>query len=124
TALACGAEEVFVPEREEDMISFENNIRRAVAAKKSSIIIVSEGDQIGGAKELYNFLKLKGLEDKVRYSVLGHIQRGGSPTFLDRQNAALFGQKAIELLLNGKKNLMVGIQKGQLSTCALNESFK
>lgn len=124
TALACGAEEVFVPEREEDMVSFENNICRAVAAKKSSIIVVSEGDQMGGAKELYNYLKAKGLADKVRYAVLGHIQRGGSPTFLDRQNAALFGQKTIELLMEGKHHLMVGIQNGQLSSCDLKEAFK
>lgn len=121
-AIASGAEEVFMPERREDLTLFEEKIRRASAAKKSSIIIISEGDQIGGAKEVFEHLKQKGLTEKVRVSVLGHIQRGGSPSFKDRLNATLLGEKAIVLLLKGKINLMIGIINGELSSQNLDIS--
>jgi 6-phosphofructokinase 1 len=115
-AAASGAEEVFMPERREDLALFEEKIRRANAANKSSIIVISEGDQIGGAKEVYEHLKQKGLTEKVRVSVLGHLQRGGSPSFKDRLNATLFGEKAVVLLLKGKSNLMIGITNGKVSS--------
>lgn len=111
-AIASGAEEVFMPEKKEDMADFEVKIRKALQANKSSIIVVSEGDEIGGAKELYQYLKERNISDKVRVVVLGHIQRGGSPSFKDRLNATLFGEKAVVLLLQGKSNCMVGIQNG------------
>lgn len=115
-AAASGAEEVFMPERREDLAEFEVKIQRALGANKSSIIIVSEGDQIGGAKEVYQFLKERELADKVRVCVLGHIQRGGAPSFRDRLNATLFGEKAIVSLVQGKSNLMVGIENGKVVT--------
>jgi 6-phosphofructokinase 1 len=113
-AAASGAEEVFMPEKHEDLALFEDKVQRAIAANKSSIIIVAEGDQIGGAKEVLEHLKQKGLADKVRVSVLGHLQRGGSPSFKDRLNATLFGEQAIVLLLQGKSNVMIGITNGKV----------
>lgn len=121
-AAASGAEEVFIPEREEDLSAFVVKIERALQAQKSSIIIVSEGDQIGGARELYQFLEKKNLTDRIRISVLGHIQRGGSPSFIDRLNATLFGEKAVTTLLNGGTHLMIGIQDGQVATCPISIS--
>ncbi len=121
-AAASGAEEVFIPEREEDMIGFVEKIEKALNAKKSSIIIVAEGDQIGGAKVLYQFLEKQNLTERVRISVLGHIQRGGSPTFIDRLNATLFGEKAVVSLINGERDIMIGIQKGQVFTCSIDVS--
>ncbi|NOQ73790.1 MAG: 6-phosphofructokinase [Crocinitomix sp.] len=115
-AAASGAEEVFMPERQEDLTLFEDKIKRALAANKSSIIVIAEGDQIGGAKEVYEYLKQKGLTDKVRVSVLGHLQRGGSPSFKDRLNATLFGEQAIVLLLQGKSNLMISITNGKVTS--------
>lgn len=113
-AAATGAEEVFMPEKNEDLVLFEEKIKRATAANKSSIIVVAEGDDIGGAKELYGYLKERGIADKVRVAVLGHMQRGGTPSFKDRLNATLFGEHAIVLLLKGKSNLMVGIENGKV----------
>jgi len=121
-AAASGAEEVFIPEREEDMIGFVEKIEKALNAKKSSIIIVAEGDQVGGAKALYQFLEKQNLTERVRISVLGHIQRGGSPTFMDRLNATLFGEKAVVSLINGERDIMIGIQKGQVVTCSIDVS--
>ncbi|MFT5823286.1 MAG: 6-phosphofructokinase 1 [Crocinitomix sp.] len=114
-AAASGAEEVFMPERREDLSLFEDKIKRAIAANKSSIIVIAEGDQIGGAKEAFEHLKQKGLTDKVRVSVLGHLQRGGSPSFIDRLNATLFGEQAIVLLLQGKSNVMISITNGKVT---------
>jgi len=114
SAIASGAEDVFIPEREEDLKVFETKIRKALIAKKSSIIIVSEGDQIGGAKELYSFLKEKQLHDKVRVSILGHLQRGGNPTFKDRMMATQFGAKAIEMVMNNELNKLIGTKNGEI----------
>ncbi len=121
-AAASGAEEVFMPERQEDLSLFEEKIRRAISANKSSIIVIAEGDQIGGAKEVFEHLKEKQLTEKVRVSVLGHMQRGGSPSFKDRLNATLFGEQAIVLLLQSKSNLMIGIVDGKVKSQKLTIS--
>lgn len=122
TAVSSGAEEVFMPEKKEDLEEIRLKIDRAVHANKSSIIIVSEGDQVGGAKEVFNYLQQFGLADKLRVSVLGHIQRGGSPTYQDRLYATLFGEEAVASLLQGKSNLMIGVQDGNVMSCNLSVS--
>ena len=114
TALTTGAEDVFIPENLEDFEKFEEKIKLAVEHKKSSVIIVSEGDEIGGAKELYAYLKSRQLHHKIRISILGHVQRGGAPSFKDREAAALFGNKAVELLLSGNFNHLVGFREGKV----------
>lgn len=123
-AAASGAEEVFLPERTEDLVEFESKIKRAIEAKKSSIIIVAEGDQIGGAKEVYQFLKERQLEAKVRVAILGHMQRGGSPTFLDRLNATLLGEQAVVELIQGKSNIVLGYQQNKITTIDINHTTK
>lgn len=122
TAVSSGAEEVFMPEKKEDLEEIREKISRAVNANKSSIIIVSEGDQVGGAKEVFNYLQQFGLADKLRVSVLGHIQRGGSPTYLDRLYATLFGEEAVVSLIQGKSNIMIGVQDGNIAACSLSIS--
>jgi len=93
---------------------FEEKIRRAIVANKSSIILIAEGDKIGGVKEVFDHLKEKDVVEKVRVSVLGHMLRGGPPSFRDRLNAILFGEQAIVLLLQSKFNLMIGIASGKV----------
>lgn len=114
SAIASGAEDVFIPERKEDLMIFENKIKAALAAKKSSIIIVSEGDQLGGAKELYHYLAKKDLQHKVRVSVLGHLQRGGAPSFKDRMMATQFGAKAVDMIIKGDVNKLIGTKEGEI----------
>lgn len=116
SALTTGAEDVFIPESKENYEVFEGKIKKALASKKSSIIIVSEGDEIGGAKELYEYLKSKKLHEKIRVSILGHIQRGGAPTFLDRKLGTDFGCMAVETLIAGEKNKLVGLNNGKVMT--------
>ncbi|UKN03041.1 6-phosphofructokinase [Paracrocinitomix mangrovi] len=115
-AAASGAREVFMPEKKEDLIEIKEKVKKAIAANRSSIIIVSEGDEIGGAQQLYDYLAEQHLADKIRFSVLGHIQRGGRPTFIDRLNATLFGEKAVVSLLQGRSNIMIGIKEGKVAT--------
>ena len=113
-AVASGSREVFMPEKQEDLEEIRAKVGQAIAANRSSIIMVSEGDELGGAAELYKHLAGYGLADKIRVTVLGHIQRGGRPTFLDRLNATLFGERAVVSLMQGKSNLMVAFESGNL----------
>lgn len=122
SAIATGAEDVFIPERDEDLTIFENKIKKAYEFKKSSIIIVSEGNQIGGAKELYNYLAKKGMESKVRVAILGHIQRGGSPTYKDRMMATQFGAKAVDMILNNNVNQLIGTKAGVIYSYPFTET--
>lgn len=122
SAIASGAEDVFIPERKEDLMIFENKIKAALKAKKSSIIIVSEGDQLGGAKELYHYLAKKDLQHKVRVSVLGHLQRGGAPSFKDRMMATQFGARAVDMILNGNVNQLIGTKAGEIYAYSIQEN--
>jgi 6-phosphofructokinase 1 len=120
-AAASGAEEVFMPERQEDLEEFEEKIRRALQANKSSIVVVAEGDALGGAKELKTYLERRGVDSKrLRIAILGHMQRGGSPSFRDRLDATRLGEAAIVALLKEQHNVMVGIEAGNIIRTPLN----
>jgi 6-phosphofructokinase 1 len=110
--LVGGAESIVVPEEDYDIDDIVDRLIKAKErGKKHSIIIVAEGVMSG-----VEFAKK--IEEKfgyeVRASVLGHIQRGGSPTAFDRMLASRLGAYAVELLLNGKTARMVGIRNNQL----------
>ncbi|MGV6861447.1 MAG: 6-phosphofructokinase [Putridiphycobacter sp.] len=122
TAIATGAEDVFIPERDEDLNIFEEKIKKAYEFKKSSIIVVSEGDQIGGAKDLYNYLEEKGMAEKVRVAILGHIQRGGAPTYKDRMLATQFGAKAVDMIMAGDVNKLIGTNAGEIFSYEFTET--
>lgn len=112
SGLAAGAESIVIPEVTETL---ENIARRVVRGyergKRHSIIIVAEG--AGDSKEVAEYIeKETGLETRI--SVLGHIQRGGSPTAFDRVLASRMGVEAVEMLLEGKSGYMIGIQGTQL----------
>jgi 6-phosphofructokinase 1 len=122
SAIASGAREVFMPEKTEDLLDIKQKITKAMSMNRSSMIIVSEGDEMGGVKEVYDYLFDQNLADKIRMSVLGHIQRGGRPSFLDRFNAAIFGEAAVSELIKGNSQMMIGIQDGQLKVQNLSIS--
>ncbi|SDM74773.1 6-phosphofructokinase [Psychrobacillus sp. OK028] len=120
--LAGGAETIIIPEVEINMDEIVERLKSgSERGKKHSIIIVAEGVMSGGefAK------KLKDLADiETRVSVLGHIQRGGSPTGRDRVLASLFGAKAVEVLLKGNGGRAIGIQNHQVVDYDMNEAFE
>jgi len=122
-ALTTGAEEVFIPETKEDYTRFENKIKLAMEAKKSSIFIVSEGDEIGGAHELYEYLLKKNLTEKIRVSILGHLQRGGNPSYKDRMMATQFGARAVEMILNNQINRVIGTKDGNIYDYVMHETI-
>ena len=122
-AVATGAETVLIPERSFD---FEKDVVEPVrmakkAGKKNHIIVVAEGVE-GDVMEM-----AKKIEDatgvSTRASILGHIQRGGNPTCRDRVVAAKMGQKAIDLLLEGKSNRVVCIKNGKINDIDVNEAL-
>ena len=112
TGLAGGAETILIPEEKFDMNEIIKRLERGQErGKKHSIIIVAEG--VCSAVEFAGQLKeLANLETRV--SVLGHIQRGGSPTAFDRVLASRLGSRAVELLMVGKGGRAVGIERNQL----------
>ncbi|WP_126425522.1 6-phosphofructokinase [Brevibacillus marinus] len=119
--LAAGAESIIIPEAEQEM---DDIIERLLAGhrrgKRHSIIIVAEG--VGKAADYAEVIKQRtGWETRV--TVLGHIQRGGSPTAFDRMIASRMGAAAVDLLLAGKTGRMVGIQHNQLVDIDIEEAL-
>lgn len=112
--LSCGAEEVFTPEINTTVEKAADKIMDAVKkGKKSSIIITAEGQKPGRAYDLAEAIRKKtGLDAKV--CILGHIQRGGSPTATDRIIASRMGSAAVDALIKGQCDIMVGIEKNEL----------
>ena len=119
--LAAGAESIIIPEADQDM---DDIIERLHAGhrrgKKHSIIIVAEG--VGSATQYAEVIKSRtGWETRV--TVLGHIQRGGSPTANDRMLASRMGAAAVDLLLEGKADRMVGISNNQIVDVDFDEAL-
>ncbi len=104
--IACGAEHIIVPEKASDIEDLHKVIKK-MGEHTRTIIIVGEGGDSGGATELATRLKINFNID-AKSTVLGHIQRGGSPTVKDRVLASHLGMAAVDALLNGQKNVMVG----------------
>lgn len=107
-ALAGGAEEVMVPEREQSIEDLIKTLQKGVDSRSSSIVIVAEGDEQGGALDIAKKVKEHFDHYDTRVTVLGHIQRGGSPTTFDRVLACRLGVAAVEGMLEGESNVMVG----------------
>ncbi len=121
-AIACGADVVLVPESK---WSFDDDVLRPILesksrGKKHSIIIVAEG--IGGVIEIAKEIQEKtGIESRA--TILGHVQRGGSPSVRDRVIASQMGARSVELLLEGKSNRIVCIQNGQIVDVDIEEGL-
>ncbi len=108
--IACGAEFILVPETKTYIDNLSRLLNHDLRKNKTSgIVIVAEGDDEGGAEEIARKVRerIPGLDTRV--TVLGHIQRGGSPTVIDRVLASMLGYKAVEALLAGEKGIMIGL---------------
>ncbi|MGV2927250.1 6-phosphofructokinase [Macrococcus capreoli] len=121
SGLAGGAESVLIPEHKKDIKEIADKIQQGIErGKKHSIIVVAEGVMSG--HECGEQLK-KYINVDTRISVLGHMQRGGSPSGLDRVLASRLGGYAVELLMNGETGLAVGIQNNKLSKTSFDDIF-
>jgi len=110
SALASGAEAAIIPERETQVDQLDELIKNGFRkSKNSSIVIVAESDVTGGAAGLAERMRVEHPEYDVRVTILGHIQRGGSPTAYDRILASRMGVAAIDALLDEQRSIMIGI---------------
>ncbi len=124
SAIAAGAEAVLVPEIKNDIVDLLSKIKTWRHTKSSKIIIVAEGDESGGAYKVAELIKNEIAELDIRVSVLGHIQRGGNPTCMERVNASIVGFNAVKALLNGHKNEMVGIVNKKIIYTPFDKAVK
>lgn len=124
--IGAGAEEILIPEEDMGKDRLVDSLRRSkLSGKTSSIIVVSEGDQIG--KNIFELAKyieenLKAYE--VRVTVLGHIQRGGAPSCYDRVLASRLGVGAVDALLRGESGVMIGIVHNKITSVLFNDTVK
>lgn len=112
--LAGGAEDIFVPEMAQQLDSaIDKILKGTLSGKLSSILVTAEGQKPGRAYDLAEALRKRaGLEAKV--CILGHIQRGGSPTAADRILASRLGAAAVDYLIHGYQDVLVGVQNGNV----------
>lgn len=123
--IAGGAEAVMLPETSTAIEDLIGQLEKAAAGKKSStIVIVAEGDQNGGAYSVAKRVKEKFDFYDTKVTILGHLQRGGSPTSFDRVLGSRLGYAAVNLLLSGQNRRMVGIRGQEVKHISLEESLQ
>lgn len=115
SGIAIGAQDILIPEKKDEIEElFEAIERGEKAGKLSNIIVVAEGEELGGVYDLAKFTKMKYPKYDIRVTVLGHIQRGGAPTCADRVLASRLGVAAVEGLMDGKSSVMAGIRSNKV----------
>ncbi len=114
-SIAAGAEAAIIPEMETEVDQLAELINNGFRkSKNSAIVLVAENPKTGGAMGLAERVKKEFPQYDARVTILGHIQRGGSPTAYDRILASRMGEAAIEALIEGQRNVMIGIRNGQI----------
>jgi len=126
TGIGAGAEEVLIPEEDMGLDRLLDSLKRSEkSVKSSSIVVVAEGDKTGkNVFEIAEYVEKNMPYYDVRVSVLGHMQRGGSPSCFDRVLASRMGVYAVEALLQGKSNMMVGMKSEEIIFSPLEKAIK
>lgn len=124
SGIGAGAEGILIPETKNDLQGLLKSLGEKQREKNSKIIIVAEGDEAGGAFKVDKAIKEKFPQFDTRVSILGHIQRGGSPSCMERVNASRMGFAAVETLLEGKTHVMVGIINRKIALTPFAEAVK
>jgi 6-phosphofructokinase 1 len=126
SGIACGAEVIVIPESNDHQHDALNRFLHKEYRKKESsgIVIVAEGEETGGALKIADEVRKEHPDLEVRVSILGHIQRGGSPTANDRINATRMGVAAIDALLDDQKSVMIGLANGTIVQVPFNKAVK
>ena len=131
TGIGVGAEAILIPETPTYLANLFDKLKNGRRANKTSgIIIVAEGDDGGGAYKVSEEIKSKFDFYDVRVSVLGHLQRGGNPSAYDRVLASRLGYSAVEALISGRNNEMVGVKNSKIiftpfkKACKYNKNIK
>lgn len=125
SGIASGAQDILIPEKKDSLEELFYSLEKSEhSGKNSSIIIVAEGEELGNVFELSKATQQRFPDYDVRVTVLGHIQRGGNPSCMDRVLASRLGVASIEGLLAGKSNVMVGIQSNKVVHTPIEEAIK
>lgn len=125
SGIACGAEDILIPETVTKIDTVLDRIDRDERRKKNvHILVVAEGDDFGGANEVDEKIKERFPNLSTRVTILGHIQRGGCPTYADRVLASRLGHSAVIALMEGKTQVMAGIQNNKITYTPLNKVVK
>ncbi len=124
SGIACGAEGILIPEEKNQLDRLRKYLAERARQRKSSIIMVAEGEEEGGAITIASIIKREYPELDIRTTILGHIQRGGSPTAFDRVSATRMGVAAIEALIDDQKSIMIGIVNSEIVHVPLNKTAK
>src|SRR5260221_463953 len=125
SGIATGAENILIPERKSNIEDIIESLQEKERRKKLvNLIVVAEGDEFGGAVEIQRRLTAKLPKAERRVCILGHIQRGGSPSCIDRLIASRMGYHAIECLIEGRYNVFVGILNNKMHYIPLENAVK
>lgn len=125
SGIACGAEAILIPEAHGQAGSLKDFLEKGFKRKKASnIIIVAEGDEEGGAFAIAEKVQEDFKDYDTRVSVLGHIQRGGTPSAFDRVSASQMGYYAIEALLDDQKSVMIGFHNNEVDQVPFRKVIK
>lgn len=124
SAIASGAEAVLLPEKETSLKELITKLKSGASTKKSSsIVIVSEGNKYGGAYDIAKSVKRKFTHYDTKVTILGHLQRGGSPSGFDRILASRLGFAAVKALISGETMQMVGLRGNDIKLTSLEEAL-
>ncbi|HYJ38736.1 MAG TPA: 6-phosphofructokinase [Chitinophagaceae bacterium] len=124
SGIATGAENILIPERKTDIEELISSLMEKERRKKLvNMVVVAEGDEFG-ANEINRIITERMPNAETRVCILGHIQRGGSPTCLDRLIASRMGYAAVECFLEGRFNVMVGIRNNTMNYIPLEKAVK
>lgn len=124
TGLACGAELILLPESLERVGEVKQSLQEILKDhKRSTIVVVAEGDETGGAMKLSEQLSDDFSQYDMRVCILGHIQRGGSPTAHDRVLASRLGFEAVQSIHDGHSQIMVGVVNSRVKLTPLKMTF-
>lgn len=125
SGIASGAQDILIPEKEDSLDELFQSLHKSEqSGKNSSIIVVAEGEELGNVYDLAKATEARFPDYDVRVTVLGHIQRGGNPTCMDRVLASRLGVAAVEGLLEGKTNLMAGLRSNKIVFTPIEEAIK
>jgi 6-phosphofructokinase 1 len=124
TGIAAGAEAILIPENKNGMAGLLDRLENGRKDKSSRIVIAAEGDDAGGAFEIGRIVTERFPHYDTRVSILGHIQRGGKPTCMDRVLASRVGVAAVEALIAGHRNEMIGIIHNEISYTPFDHAIK
>jgi len=125
SGIATGAENILIPERKTDIDALLKGLQETKRRQKLvNLIVVAEGENFGGADEVQKKILQELPTAEIRVCILGHIQRGGSPSCLDRLIASRMGYHAVECLLEGRYNVFVGIMNNKMHYIPLENAVK